>query len=235
MQLFYTPGIEPPHHTLSEEESNHCIRVLRMQPGDTLYLTDGCGTLHTATIVQADARRCVVHVTETVRDFEQRPYRLTLAVAPTKNSDRFEWLLEKATEVGVDRFIPIACSHSERRTIRSDRAEKVISSAMKQSLKAYRPALDPMTPVMEVLAMPFDGLKLIAHCEKDLPRQYIGHMLGKGGNVLILIGPEGDFSEEEIIFARAHGFREISLGPSRLRTETAALASVMAVSFANNL
>ena len=156
-----------------------------------------------------------------------------MAVAPTKNTDRFEWFAEKATEIGVDRIVPLLTDHCERRTLKTDRLEKVVTSAVKQSLKAYHPVVEPLTPLREWVARPFDGVKLIAHCEKDMPRRFIGQLISPGSRVTVLIGPEGDFSPEEIGLARQHGFADISFGRSRLRTETAAVAAVAAVAFVN--
>ena len=236
MQLFYAPDIVPPHHILTEEESRHCVRVLRMQRGDTLTLTDGRGTLYTARIVEADARRCAVEVVSQQDEFEKMPYRLTMAVAPTKNIDRYEWFLEKATEVGVSEIYPLECDHSERRIIKPEREQKVITSAVKQSLKAYHPVLHDMTPVRQVITMPFDGRRFIAHCDRSTgERPYMGDILKKGENALILIGPEGDFSPEEITFALANGFEQITLGYQRFRTETAAVAATVMVSMLNSL
>lgn len=138
MQLFYDPAIVPPLHTLGEEESKHCIRVLRLERGATLHITDGRGTLYRCRIVEDDPRRCTVEVVETIPDFERLSYALTVAVAPTKNADRFEWFLEKATEVGIGAVIPLETEHSERRVFKAERSEKIITAAMKQSLKAYR-------------------------------------------------------------------------------------------------
>lgn len=150
MQLFYDPDFVPPLHTLGEEESRHCVRVLRLAEGDSLHLTDGRGTLYRCRIVSADPRRCTVEAVETVHDFEPLPYRLVMGVAPTKNADRFEWFLEKATEVGVTAIVPLETDHSERRVFRPQRGEKVITAAIKQSLKAFRPELRPLAPLREV-------------------------------------------------------------------------------------
>lgn len=235
MQLFYAPDITFPLYTLSGEESVHCLKALRLGRGDELHLTDGRGNLYTAVIEEPDLRGCTVRITHTHTEYGKRGYGLTVAVAPTKNTERYEWFLEKATETGIDRIIPIECRHSERRILKRERGERIVASAMKQSLKAYCPRLDDLTPVESVLGMPFDGTKLIAHCREDGMREFIGHIVGKGENVLILIGPEGDFSQEEVETARAAGFREISLGESRLRTETAALAAATIISFINNM
>jgi 16S rRNA (uracil1498-N3)-methyltransferase len=196
-----------------------------MRVGDTVHLTDGKGNLYEAQIVNADLRRCDVKVTETIASYGRRPYRLTMAVAPTKHIDRFEWFLEKATEIGVDRIVPLTTQNSERRVLKPERAEKVIVSAAKQSLKAYFPVMEELTDVREVISRPFAGAKLIAHCREDAVRTPIMEALHPATDALILIGPEGDFTEQEVALARAHGFIEISLGESRLRTETAALVA----------
>ena len=234
MLLFYAPDITTPLYTLDEIESGHCVRVLRLQEGDTLNITDGRGTLYDAEVVDAHPKRCSVRIVAEHHNWEQRPYGLTVAVAPTKNIDRIEWFVEKATECGIDTIIPTLCDHSERKIIKGERLEKIAISAMKQSLKAYLPTIAPLTPLREVLTAPFEGTKLIAHCEEEAERVFIGSELKAGDNVLILIGPEGDFSPEEIALARENGFREVSLGDCRLRTETAALAATMYTAFVNS-
>ncbi len=236
MQLFYSPNITPPLHTLAEEESKHCVRVLRLSVGDQLFITDGNGNLYRCRIVEAHQHHCTVEVVETFAEYEKLPYSLTMAVAPTKNIDRFEWFLEKATEVGVSRFIPIECDHSERRSIKHERELRVITSAVKQSLKAYHPQLDELTPLKQIITTPFHGQKFIAHCDKSFgERVFLPAAIKKNENVLILIGPEGDFSPEEIKFAVANGFQPISLGTQRLRTETAAVAATIMVATINGL
>ncbi len=238
MQIFYAPYIKSPLHILSEEESRHCVRVLRLGEGDSVNLVDGRGGIYTARIHRADPRGCVLRLEGETIQLGKRPYRLVMAVAPTKNSDRFEWFLEKATEVGIDAVVPIECNNSERRVFRPERAEKVLVSAMKQSLKACLPTLEPLTPLFEVLCRPFDGVKLIAHCRRkdETPtadRIPITEALPPRTAALILIGPEGDFTTEEVALAERHGFVPISLGQSRLRTETAALVATTAVYLAN--
>lgn len=234
MQLFYAPEITTPLYTLPEEESGHCVRVLRLREGDELHITDGRGTLYRAEVEEAHHKHCTIRIVEEHHEWEKRPYRLTVAVAPTKNIDRIEWFVEKATESGIDRIVPILCDHSERKVIKEERLEKIAVSAMKQSLKAYKPQIAPLTPIRALLAEPFEGVKLIAHCEEDMERVFMGDVIHKGEDVMVLIGPEGDFSREEIEAARKAGFREISLGQSRLRTETAALAATMFTAFINN-
>jgi len=233
MQLFYAPLIHEKRITLSEEESRHCVRVLRLGQGDTIHLTDGAGNLHTAKIVSATARKCEIEVVGTLSEYGKRSYSLTMGVAPTKNNDRFEWFLEKATEIGIDRIVPIECDRSERRVYKVERGNKVIESAMKQSLKAYHPRLEEMTAFKELVSAPFDGDKFIAHCEPGAEKKLLRDLVRADSSVLILIGPEGDFSVEEIRTARENGFREISLGASRLRTETAALVACHTVAVIN--
>lgn len=234
MQLFYAPDLIPPLYTLGEEESKHCIRVLRLGRGDTLHLTDGRGTLYRCRIESDDPRRCTVRVVESRPEFERMPYRLTMAVAPTKNTDRFEWFLEKATEVGVSRIVPLLCDRSERRSLNMERCRRVVASAMKQSLKAYCPVVEPLTPLPELLAAPGGERRLIAHCaEARAGKRYLPRTLQPGENPLILIGPEGDFSPAEIDAALTAGFEEITLGRQRLRTETAAVAATVMVCVRN--
>lgn len=236
MQLFYAPEITLPLYTLSEEESKHCVRVLRMKRGDELHITDGRGNMYRCKVVDDNAKRCTVEVVHTTPNYEPLAYELVMAVAPTKNIDRYEWFLEKATEVGISDVYPLECDHSERRQIKAEREEKVITAAVKQSLKAYHPTLHDMTRFRDVVTMPFEGQKFIAHCNDSLgEREYLGKLIEKGGRSLILIGPEGDFSEEEITFALNNGFKAISLGKERLRTETAALIATVITSTINKL
>lgn len=234
MQLFYDSEITPPEYVLGEEESKHCIRVLRLGEGDRLHITDGRGNLHTCQIVEPDARRCRVRIVETASEYEKMPYRLIMAVAPTKNIDRFEWFLEKATEIGVSEIIPVECDRSERRTIKTERENKVITAAVKQSLKAYHPLLHELTPFSKAVAMPFEGRRFIAHCQaSEGEKIYLPRTLAAGQDAMIFIGPEGDFSPAEIASAVAAGFTEITLGHQRFRTETAAVAAVTMAAVAN--
>lgn len=235
MQLFYAPDMDPAagRYVLSEEESRHCVRVLRLSPGDSLYLTDGRGTLCRAEIAEIASRSCTVEFKECTEGFGRRDYFLHVAVAPTKNMDRLEWFVEKATEIGIDRITPLVCDRSERRTVKTDRLVRVATGAVKQSLKAYHPEIDEPVAFGEFVSRPFDGQRYIAHCEEGLPRRSLKGCLVPGGNVSVLIGPEGDFSPGEIALASRAGFVPVSLGESRLRTETAALAAVHSVAFVN--
>ena len=236
MQLFYAADFTAPEYTLSEEESRHAVKVLRLVEGDTLHLTNGRGSLYRCEVVVAHHKHCLVRVVEHQQEYEKMPYELIMAVAPTKSIDRYEWFLEKATEIGVTEFVPLVSEHSERRTIKHEREEKVITSAVKQSLKAYHPHLSEVTPFEKVVAREFDGRKFIAHCGDVVSeKRYLASTLRKGENALILIGPEGDFSPAEVALAVANGFEEITLGTQRFRTETAAVVAVEMVSVVNNL
>lgn len=232
MHLFYTPDLLTDTYRLSEEESKHCVRVLRLTEGEKLFLVDGKGLFCEAVIISANPKACILNVTNRKSNYAKRDYQLTIGVAPTKNIDRYEWFLEKATEIGIDIVIPLLSRYSERKEIKPERLEKVMVSAMKQSIKAYLPILNPMQTFKKTISNPFSGQKFIAHCyegEKPLLRDVVE----KGKDVLILIGPEGDFSTEEVELAISEGFIPVSLGTSRLRTETAALAACHTVNLIN--
>lgn len=232
MHLFYTPHINDEICELNETESGHCVRVLRLRKGDSVVLIDGRGGFYTAIIEEPNPRRCIVKVVDKKEDFGKRNYYLHLAVAPTKSIDRFEWLLEKATEIGVDEITPLLCEHSERKHVRIDRLMKVITSSVKQSLTAYHPKLNELTSFNELLKKEFSGQKFIAHCyESD--KFPVKQLLKLNAKTTILIGPEGDFSKTEVELALANGFEAISLGNSRLRTETAGVVACTAVALVN--
>ena len=225
MHLFYTPDILTSLQ-LPEEEAAHCLRVLRLGTGDEVMLTDGKGCFYKAELSSVTGKKCFVKLLETIPDDQSSRGRLTIAVAPTKNLDRMEWFAEKATEVGIDEIVFLDCRYSERRTLKTDRIEKIVISAMKQSLKSRKPQVTGMTKFNDYVSREFNGQKFIAHChegEKPLLRD----VLLPGEDVVVLIGPEGDFSEEEVSLAVREGFRPVSLGKSRLRTETAALVAVI--------
>lgn len=223
MQLFYTPDIAVSAE-LPEEEAGHCIRVLRLSEGDEIRLADGKGFFYRAAIRRAHPKHCEVEVLERWAAPRLWPFRLHIAVAPTKHMDRMEWFAEKATEIGIDQITCLNCRFSERREIKTARLEKILVSAMKQSLKATLPGLTGMTDFKAFATQPFEGRKFIAHCEEG-EKKLLKNTYRPRENALILIGPEGDFSPEEIALALANGFEPISLGESRLRTETAALAA----------
>ena len=224
MHIFYTPDLSGNTYILDESESKHCVRVLRLENGDQIILVDGKGGLFTAEIVDSNPKRCAVKVIQSQLNVGQRNYHIHIAIAPTKNIERIEWFVEKATEIGIDQVTPISCRFSERKEIKNERLEKVMISAMKQSLKARLPQLDQLAKFSDFIARPFDGQKFIAHCD-DQHRDLLKKMIIPGQNYLILIGPEGDFSSEEIDQAMKAGFHPVSLGDSRLRTETAGLVA----------
>ncbi|MBL7969941.1 MAG: 16S rRNA (uracil(1498)-N(3))-methyltransferase [Prolixibacteraceae bacterium] len=224
MHIFYTPELSGSQYTLDETESKHCVRVLRLEKGDQIILVDGRGGYFTAEITDPNPKRCSVKIIRSELNFGLRKFQVHMAIAPTKNIERIEWFLEKATEIGLDRVIPLLCRHSERKEIKAERLEKVMVSAMKQSLKAYLPRLDELTKFKDLISQPFDGQKFIAHCEEQ-HRDLLKDLVLPNQSYLILIGPEGDFSSEEIEMALSAGFRPVSLGNSRLRTETAGLVA----------
>lgn len=225
MHLFYTPDISGKEYTLSEEESKHAIRVLRLDAGDEVQLVDGKGGLYKAKVTDPNPKRCKLEITKTVSEFGKKPYYIHIAVAPTKNLDRMEWFIEKAVEIGIDEISFLKCSRSERKELKLDRLEKIAVSAMKQSLKAYLPKLNELTPYKTFLAK-LDSVSssYIAHLEEG-NRQDLKQIDTSGKSYCVLIGPEGDFTPEEIETALAKGIKPVTLGESRLRTETAALVA----------
>ena len=231
MHRFYCPDIAATL-TLGEEDSKHCVKVLRMGEGDTIEVVDGNGMLYTCRITMAHPKRCAIEVLEKEHQPPHWGHQIVLAIAPTKNLDRIEWLVEKCVEMGIDRIIPLRCHNSERTVLKTERLRKIMVSAMKQSLKATLPQLDEMTPVEQVVSEPFDGTRCIAYCDAMLPREQRQTLAGAyrpGTDVMVLIGPEGDFSPEEVQAATAAGFVPVTLGESRLRTETAGMMAVAAV------
>lgn len=232
MNLFFTPDISGSEYLLPEEESKHCVRVLRMKQGEKMILVDGVGGYYEAVIVEADPKKCLVRIMDKKAGYGKRDHYLHIACAPTKNIERFEWFLEKATEMGIDEITPVICEHSERTVVKTERSIKVIISAMKQSVKAYLPKLNEMVKFNELVANVSKGERFIAHCGAG-DKTNFKNALKKNEDVMILIGPEGDFSEKEIEFAIKNGFQPVSLGSSRLRTETAAIAVCHAVNFIN--
>lgn len=232
MHIFYIPQITGSTFTLPEDESKHCVRVLRLSAGDTINIVDGKGTMLTCSIIDAHPKRCEVQVMESAIEFGKRSFYLHIAIAPTKNIDRFEWFLEKATEIGIDEITPLLCEHSERKTINHDRLERVITAAMKQSIKAYMPKLNPLTSFKDIATKHFDGNKLIAYCG-NFDEPHAKNLISKGEKVLMLIGPEGDFNPNEVELALQNGFKTTGLGPSRLRTETAGVVACTTANLIN--
>ncbi|HEX8377756.1 MAG TPA: 16S rRNA (uracil(1498)-N(3))-methyltransferase [Pedobacter sp.] len=231
MHLFYTPDINSDTYQLNEEESRHCTKVLRLEQGDTVQLIDGRGGWYTAEIKASHAKHTLLKVVKSVHEYAKRNHYLHIAVAPTKNIDRFEWFLEKATEIGIDEITPLICDRSERREVKTERLNKIITSAIKQSLKAYHPKLNEPTRYENFLN-PEQGQKFIAHCMEG-GKKPLSDLISKNGRYTVLIGPEGDFSSTEVERAVAGGFQPITLGSSRLRTETAALEACFEINFLN--
>lgn len=237
MHLFYTPDINPDQtlYQLSEEESKHAIRVLRMELGNRVQLVDGRGGFFHAEIADAHPKRTQLAILDYTAEFQKPQYHLHIAVAPTKNIDRIEWFLEKATEIGIQEITPIISEHSERKEVKTERLNKVVISAMKQSLKAYMPQINEAISLDAFLrnSASDNALKAIAHCEEDQQKKYLNKEFPTAGKYLILIGPEGDFSPQEIETALSAGFCPISLGEARLRTETAALYACTEIALLN--
>ena len=277
MELFFSDDIQDAQIRLDPEESAHCVRVLRHREGDEISIIDGRGTLYSCVLELADPRSAWARILTRTHGFGAHPYHLTMAVCPTKNLERFEWFVEKATEIGVDVIAPVIGERSERKVLKTERLRRLVVSAAKQSLKAAFPLVEEPRSVREfILSAPADACKLICYCFDDVPRIPITDLFRPGGSatgktvatrgvvngrgpltesvggmseakfcggscppaeggapIYVLIGPEGDFSPEEAALAREHGWTPVQLGPSRLRTETAAVTAVTAVYLAN--
>jgi 16S rRNA (uracil1498-N3)-methyltransferase len=231
MQLFYGTQLDDGILTLSEQESLHCARVLRMNAGNPIQVTDGKGNMYQGIIQQAHDKKTTVEVLETTH-VPLPAYTFHLYVALTKHSDRLEWMLEKCTEMGITSFTPLLTQRTERKNIRIDRLESIVLSAMKQSLKAWLPTVNPPLPFQHLLSNPIQGTPLIAHCINEMDKTPLTQ-INLCGTTHIFIGPEGDFTPDEMKAAIAAGFTSISLGPHRLRTETAGLLACSAVYLAN--
>jgi len=233
MSLFYVPALSS-GHVLPEEESQHAVKVLRLQVGEEITLIDGAGGFFKAKITNPHPKHCSFEITETILEYGKRDFNLHIAIAPTKNIERLEWFIEKATEIGIDEITPIICRFSERKVIKAERLEKIIVSASKQSLKAYFPKLNPLCSFDELIKNQQASQKFIAHCY-DEDKRLLQNEVQKSNDVLILIGPEGDFSREEVQKAMSAGFIPVSLGNSRLRTETAGVVACHTVSLRNEV
>ncbi len=232
LRYFYTP--DPKTGVLPPEEANHVLKVLRLKEGDPINIIDGKGSLYSCEITETGKQKCFFKANGTTHFEQQWSRPVHIAMAPTKNIDRTEWFAEKATEIGVDQFDFIDCRFSERRNIKTERIEKIVVSAMKQSHKVYKPTVAKMQSFENIVTLPFQGIRCIAHCydDGDLSPSPNGKpfltdiLLSSEGPMQVLIGPEGDFCKEEVVFAINKGFIPVSLGKSRLRTETAALVAV---------
>lgn len=235
MNLFYQPTItyDTSEIVFSKEESRHISKVLRKDTGDIIQVTNGIGDLFICELLSTDKKKCIAIIKEK-KSSPLTSYRLHLAVAPTKLNDRYEWFLEKATEIGITTITPIICDHSERKIIKAERYEKILVSAMKQSLDFYKPVLNDAILFSKFITQSHpETNKYIAHCEESQPRLLFKNAIQKQEDVLIIIGPEGDFSNTEIEQSIKQGFKPVSLGDKRLRTETAAIVACHSVSFVN--
>jgi len=233
MQLFYNPDISEntTQISFSKDESKHILKVLRKSVGDKLHITNGKGWIFTAEISSSDLKTCkAIIISKTLQT--KKEYKLHLAVAPTKMNDRYEWFLEKATEIGIDTITPLICDRSERKTIKTDRFEKILQSAMKQSLNCYLPTLNEAISFKDFINQKLSGQLFIAHCE-ETDRKSLKNVIKAKNDITILIGPEGDFSVKEIEMAIKNKFIPVTLGETRLRTETAAIVACHSVTFVN--
>lgn len=224
MIRFYAPDLTETL-TLPESESGHAVRVLRHTAGDSIEVVDGHGNLYRCTIIGAHHKGCALEINERIALPKVWGPKITIAVAPTKNMDRMEWLVEKLVEIGVDELVPVRCARSERKDLKTERLEKIAVSAMKQSLKAVLPEIAPLTPLKEFLSTcaAGDSRRFVGYCDENTERKLLSRTLEPGKDTVILIGPEGDFSPEEIAACIAAGFTPVTMGDNRLRTETAAL------------
>lgn len=234
MIQFFAQDIQESNQ-LPEVESQHCIKVLRMKQGDKIFVTDGKGYRYSCTIIDPNPKHVYLNINS--KEFIPNHWneQITIAIAPTKNMDRMEWFAEKSTEIGINAIIPIKCSHSERKELKIERINKILVSATKQSLKTTIPQLSEMIKFAEFVKQPFDGQKFIAYCDESIEKKNFIKEYIASNNVLILIGPEGDFTPEEVSLAIENGFIPVTFGNSRLRTETAALFAVAAIQTINQL
>ncbi len=232
MQLFYEPNITGDQFHLNEDEARHCIKVLRKKAGDLINIIDGKGTFYVCEIKEANSKSCHLAIKEKTSE-EKRTFKIHLAIAPTKNLDRIEWLVEKAVEIGVDELSFVICQNSERQHLKFERIEKKAISAMKQSLKASLPKINPTIKLSDFLKVDYKGEKFIGYVDSTNPL-HLKEAARKSEHYHILIGPEGDFSNVELLEAEKAGFKKISLGKSRLRTETAGLAACHILNLIND-
>lgn len=238
MEIFYSKQVSGGICRLDEEESGHCVKVLRHREGDEIFVIDGEGTLYTCRIIDASPKAAEAQILREEPDWGAHPYWLQMAVCPTKNLDRYEWFAEKATELGIDEIVPLIGEHSERKVFKTERLRRILLSASKQSLKGAIPEVaEPLSVRQFIESADPDALRLICCCfEGEVPRRSVNDVLKETGadRIIVLIGPEGDFSRDEAALAKEKGFIPVHLGPSRLRTETAALTAVEAV-YLNNI
>ncbi len=233
MHVFYTPDINNDvNYTLDIDEARHCIKVLRIRKGSRIILVDGRGGYYEAELTDTDIKECRVRILKHIGDYGKRDYKVHLAIAPTKNISRFEWCIEKATEMGVDEITPIVCEHAERTKVKTERLERIIVASMKQSVKAYKPTLNSITKFDDFIESASLETGYIAHCYKS-SKQPLKIAYKKGNDAILMIGPEGDFSMGEIERATAKGYTEVLLGNERLRTETAGVLAIHTIHLVN--
>ncbi len=230
--IFFAPDIRS-NLQLPPQESQHCVKVLRKNAGDEIIVTDGKGSIFKCLLIEAHTKHCFINIISEEVSPKKRDYNINIAFAPAKQMDRNEWFVEKATEIGVDRIIPILTDFSERKEIKIDRLQKIAVSAMKQSQQFHLPEISDIIKFKDFVSDQFDGEKYIAHCYES-PKKPLAQLYNKSKNTLLLIGPEGDFSESEVNEANSKGFESISLGETRLRTETACLVAVHTIHVLNN-
>jgi len=235
MNLFFTDNIEKDIAILPDDEARHCTQSLRKKVGDIIHFVDGKGGFYTGEIIEAHRKRCSARITENQQNYAQPDIHLHIAIAPTKNINRLEWFLEKATEIGIAEVTPILCQHSERKKVRIDRLQKIMLTAMKQSLKAYLPQLNELTNFKDFIRTQNStkSRTFIAHCNEG-EKPHLKNICEAKQDTLILIGPEGDFSPQEVALALQYQYEAVSLGKSRLRTETAGLAACHIINLVND-
>lgn len=234
MNVFYLPTAQLGTISFPEEESKHIVKVLRMKEGDRFFVTDGNGSLYDAELVDAHPKRAAAELSNQRQGYDIRDFKVSIAIAPTKLNERTEWFLEKATEIGIDEVKLFASYHSERRTANVERFKKIIVAAMKQSVKSKMPVIEDIVAFDKLVRQNYDGQKFIAWIDDDVTEQ-LCDLYRKGENALVLIGPEGDFSKEEVALAKENGFVPVSLGKARLRTETAAVVACHTIQLINQM
>jgi len=231
MHLFYAPGLtDEQTFTLSPDESHHAVRVLRLNPANEIILVNGLGGWYHSMITHPDPKACTVEIIRHSLDIGKPAYHLHIAIAPTKQIDRYEWFLEKTTEIGISEITPIICEHSERKDVKNDRQMRIVIAAMKQSLKAFHPLIHEQVSFKNFMKNIIPGAKTIAHCQSG-NKLWLNEIIHPNEPVTILIGPEGDFSDAEIAAATENGYLPITLGSSRLRTETAGVVACHTISW----
>lgn len=234
MNVFYLPDAREGNVSFPEEESKHIVRVLRMREGDTFCVTNGKGSLFDAELIDAHPKRAMANLLNRREGYDNRAFKLSIAIAPTKLNERTEWFLEKATEIGIDEIKLFASYHSERRVVNVERFKKIVVAAMKQSVKSNMPIIEEMLTFENLVRQDFHGQKFIAWIDEEVKDQ-LCNLYDKGSDVLVLIGPEGDFSKDEVELAKANGFVPVSLGEARLRTETAAIVACHTIQLINQM